>query len=115
MLVNASVAASTGNQYYRLVDRDLRFVWDSVKEAANELKHGVTFVGATAIFNDPNLIEEDVTRPEFGERRFKAIGRAGATVLAVIYTDREQRRRIISARRASKHEREQYRQSAETV
>jgi uncharacterized protein len=72
-------------------------------------------VGATAIFDDPSRIEKDVTRPEFGERRIKAVGRAGTAVLAVIYTDRGQRRRIISARRASKHEREQYRQSAETV
>jgi uncharacterized protein len=97
------------------VDRNLRFDWDSAKEATNERKYGVTFVGATAIFDDPNRIEEEVTRPEYGERRFKAVGRAGPAILAVIYTDREQRRRIISARRASKHEREQYRQSAETV
>jgi uncharacterized protein len=99
-----------------LIDgQGLRFDWDSVKETTNERKHGVTFVGATAIFDDPNRIEEEVTRPEYGERRFKAVGRAGPAILAVIYTDREQRRRIISARRASKHEREQYRQSAETV
>ena len=96
------------------MDRDLRFDWDSAKEAINERKYGVTFVGATAISDDPNRIEEEVTRPEFGERRFKAVGRAGAVILAVIYTDREQRRRISSARRVSKHEREQYRQGAET-
>jgi uncharacterized protein len=70
------------------VDRDLRFDWDSAKEATNERKHGVTFVGATAIFDDPNRIEEEVTRPEFGERRFKAVGRAGAVILAVIYRPR---------------------------
>jgi uncharacterized DUF497 family protein len=98
-----------------LVEGESKFDWDSAKAVANERKHGITFVGATAVFDDPNVVEEDATRIEHGERRVKAIGRVGRVVLAVIYTDRQGRRQIISARRASRHEREQCRQSAETI
>jgi uncharacterized protein len=94
---------------------DLEFEWDPDKDAANEAKHDISFAEATTVFDDPQLIEEDVTRPEHGERRFKAVGRLGQFIGAVIYTDRDGRRRIISARRARRREREQYRQSAETV
>jgi uncharacterized DUF497 family protein len=93
----------------------MEFEWDPAKDAANQTKHGISFVAATAIFADPAHLEEDVTRPEFGEVRKKAIGQltSGWTV-AVIYTDRGDRRRIISARRARTNERQRYDQSKTT-
>jgi len=88
------------------------FDWDGSKEQSNRLKHGISFVSAIRVFLDPNRVELDVTKPEYGERRFKAIGRVESQVIAVIYTDRADHRRIISARRAKRNERRQYDQSA---
>ncbi len=91
---------------------ELDFEWDARKAESNLEKHGISFATATAVFNDPNYIEEDTTRPEQGETRIKAVGIVkGELIVAVVYTDREQKRRIISARRAGKNERDKYYQS----
>lgn len=91
---------------------ELDFEWDARKAESNLQKHGISFVAATVVFDDPNHIEEDTTRPEQGETRTKAIGVVkGELIIVVIYTDREQKRRIISARRAGKNERDRYYQS----
>ncbi len=92
---------------------ELPFEWNPAKRETNLDKHGIDFRDAIALFDDGQIIFEDATRPEFGERRTKAIGRIGTTLLCVIFTDRGERRRIISARRTRKDERERYRQSAE--
>jgi len=85
------------------------FEWDEEKAQANLLKHRISFVAATAVFDDPNRIEEDSTKPEYGEVRTKTIGLIeGELIIVVIHTDREHKRRIISARRARKNEREKY-------
>jgi uncharacterized protein len=93
----------------------LEFEWDPAKDAANERKHRISFEDAKAVFRDPQCLIEDVTKPEYGERRSKAIGRLGVFIAAVIFTDRNDFRRIISVRRARRDERERYRQSAESA
>jgi uncharacterized DUF497 family protein len=93
----------------------MEFDRDSVKREINLRKHGIDFRDAILVFNDAQHILEDAIRPEFGEHRTKAIGRVGATLLFVIFTDRGQYRRIISARRTRKDERERYRQGAESA
>ena len=93
----------------------MTFEWDETKAISNALKHDVDFDEATAVFEDPARIVEDVTKPEYGEARFKVIGKMGDMLIAaVIYTDREERIRIISARRANKREREKYYSSQES-
>ncbi len=85
------------------------FEWDEEKAQANLIKHRISFVAVTAVFDDPNRIDEDSTKPEYGEVRTKTIGLIeGELIIVVIHTDREQKRRIISARRATKNEREKY-------
>ena len=88
----------------------MTFEWDDKKNELNKQKHSIDFSMAIAVFDDPNRLEEDSTQPEQGEVRIRAIGMAGSSilVLTVIYTDREQNKRIISARRASKDERKRY-------
>jgi hypothetical protein len=88
----------------------MRFDWDDAKQAINEAKHGISFVDAATVFDDPAHVVEDSTRPEYGEDRRKAIGTVSGRVVAVIVTDREGRRRIISARRARPDERRHYHQ-----
>ena len=94
---------------------EFEFKWDPAKDEANEHKHDISFTEAISVFDDPQHIVEDVTRLEHGEMRTMAIGRVGAFVLAVIFTEWHQRRRIISARRARRNERKRYRQSAEAI
>jgi uncharacterized DUF497 family protein len=84
------------------------FEWDPAKELSNIHKHGISFLDAIDIFDDPFHLIEESTRPEYGERRVKAIGQVDSVILAVIFTDRDERRRIISARRAKRRERRQY-------
>ena len=88
----------------------MAFEWDDKKNTLNRQKHGIDFSTAIAVFDDPNRLEEDSTQPEHGEIRIRTIGMAGSSVLVltVIYTDREQNKRIISARCASKDERKRY-------
>ena len=83
------------------------FQWDAGKSAANEAKHGLAFIDAVEIFARPVLVVED-RRREYGERRWNALGEVEGTVLHVTYTERDEDIRIISARRASRDERETY-------
>lgn len=92
-----------------------RFEWDANKDSANHEKHGITFLEAITVFLDPRLFEEDSTRPEHGEERRKAVGNVRGRLVAVIFTLREDRRRIISARRARPDERKRYDQSSPIV
>jgi uncharacterized DUF497 family protein len=81
------------------------FEWDDDKAAANARKHGVTFEEARAVFRDPLAIELVDDREAYGEDRFVLIGMTQARVLVVVYVLREQRNRIISARKAEPNER----------
>lgn len=84
------------------------FEWDEVKAAENYAKHGVTFELATKIFKDPFAIERLDDRENYGEDRFILIGTAEGTVLTVVYTVRNDRFRIISARQATRREQDDY-------
>ncbi|CAN5583100.1 BrnT family toxin [soil metagenome] len=86
------------------------FEWDETKANSNLIKHGISFIGATEVFEDEFRYTRDMTRPEYGEERFKAVGMLGSELAAVIYTMRGTKFRIISARNASEKERRQYRE-----
>jgi uncharacterized DUF497 family protein len=64
---------------------------------------------AKTVFKDPFAIEFLDDREDYGEERFVIIGMAeGQVLLFVVYTERVERIRIISARRATKNEQDQY-------
>ena len=78
--------------------------WDDNKAAVNIRKHNVHFEDAAQVFLDENrYIETDWLHSD-EELRYKTIGRVGK-VLVVIYTERGEATRIISARKATKKER----------
>lgn len=84
------------------------FEWDSDKNATNIRKHGVDFSLASRIFEGFVLTELDETF-DYGEVREISIGAVQAiVVLTVIHTDRGERLRIISARKATPSERANY-------
>lgn len=82
------------------------FEWDSEKAAANVEKHDITFEEASSVFADENALESgDALEPA----NLITIGfSARARVLLVVSTERGERIRIISARKATKHEQEIY-------
>ncbi len=87
---------------------DDSFTWDSAKAKANYADHGVSFEMATKVFRDPFAVERLDDRENCGEERFILIGMAESTVLTVVYTERDGRFQLISARRATKHEQDDY-------
>jgi uncharacterized protein len=87
----------------------LEFEWDKAKARANFRRHGVSFDLAKAVFRDPFAIDRLDDREEHGEERFVIVGAAeGRVLLFVAYTEREERIRIISARRATQNEQDDY-------
>jgi uncharacterized protein len=86
----------------------MEFEWDDAKAEANLEKHGIDFEDAIGIFEGPVL---EVRSDRGAEARYKAIGVVEGREIAVIYTLREGRYRIISARRARPDERRAYRQA----
>ena len=88
-----------------------RFEWDAVKASANVAKHGVTFEDARLVFYDSSAIRRIAARTGHGERRIVATGIVDGVTLSVVYTVRGEHIRIISARRASRSERREYRQN----
>jgi hypothetical protein len=84
------------------------FEWDGGKAEANFRKHGVDFETATEVFRDAFAIEDLDARMDYGEPRFQIVGRAGGGLVTVIYSERGERIRIISARQATRRERDRY-------
>jgi uncharacterized DUF497 family protein len=68
----------------------------------------VSFETAIEVFRDPLGIERLDDRQDYGEERFILIGTAEEAVITVVYTERNGRFRIISARRATRHEQDDY-------
>ncbi len=89
-----------------LIDNRL-FEWDDEKAAINFRKHGVTFDTAAKVFGDENRIEEYDEEHSIDEDRWRVIGMVGK-ILFVIYTERGDYTRLISAREATVKERRRY-------
>jgi uncharacterized protein len=88
---------------------ELEFEWHDAKAEANLKAHGVSFDLAKTVFKDTFAIERLDDREDFGEERFVIIGMAeGHVVPYVAYTEREERIRVISARRATQYEQNDY-------
>ena len=88
----------------------MEFEWDPAKNADNLAKHGIDFEDAIRIFDGPTLDYID-DRADYGEERIVAVGEVNGIEIVVVYTVRGDRLRIISAREATKHERENYRKT----
>ncbi len=86
--------------------RDDRFEWDDGKAASNLRKHGISFEDAKSVFDDPAGFDEDDADPN--EERWKRTGLSARGLLVVVHAERGSRIRIISARRATRHEQDSY-------
>jgi uncharacterized DUF497 family protein len=93
---------------------ELRFEWDPRKAAGNLAKHGVSFEDAATVFGDPFGRIENDPRHAVGEERFVLLGQSRAQrLLAVMFAEREEAVRIISARLATRRERREYEERAQ--
>jgi uncharacterized DUF497 family protein len=87
----------------------LRFEWDPKKDAANEQKHGISFEAATVTFQDPLAAVHTDPDHSDDEKREILVGHDTlGRLLLVVFTERQGKIRIITARRATKRERQAY-------
>jgi uncharacterized DUF497 family protein len=90
----------------------MKFTWDENKNATNKIKHGVDFETAKFVFDDPLHISIQ-DRHENGEERWQTLGLVNNVVVllvahSIIEKNNHEIIRIISARKATKHERNFY-------
>lgn len=86
----------------------MEFEWDTAKAALNERKHAIPFSLAAGVFLDPRRLEWLDTRHDYGEPRWVTMGLVDDLEITVAYTLRGSKIRLISARRATHHERQDY-------
>lgn len=84
------------------------FTWDERKRISNITKHGIDFLDVVEVFDDPDRIEVEDKRENYGEIRTQTIGTVSGVVIFVVYTHRHGKNRIISVRKANKNERKTY-------
>jgi uncharacterized DUF497 family protein len=93
------VDVTTHNTY----NRDMSYEWDEQKRQINVKKHGVDFNDVPEVFDGDTVTIPD-ERFDYGENRFIVIGILKNMVVVVVYTERGENIRIISARKATKNE-----------
>ena len=88
----------------------MKFQWDENKERINITKHGLDFKTAARVFEDENRIEFYDEKHSDEEDRYITIGMVNqiAVIIMLVYTEREDAVRIISARKATRQEKEAY-------
>ncbi|WCK03502.1 BrnT family toxin [Agrobacterium tumefaciens] len=86
----------------------LYFEWNAHKASANLAKHGVSFETAREVFDDPFAVDIEDRSANYDEVRRRIVGLGNGLVLTIIYTERSETIRIISARKATRAERKEY-------
>ena len=95
---------------YDIIPEPIQFEWDKGNIDKNLTKHKVTIEEAEQVFyNEPSVLIEEGVRSRSVEKRFLILGRSDKErLLGIIFTVREEKIRIISARPMSRKERKQY-------
>jgi uncharacterized DUF497 family protein len=87
----------------------MRFSWDPNKERRNKRKHGLGFQEATTVFGDSLAVTVSDPDHSTGEERLLTVGQSSTgRLLVVCHIEQGDTIRIISARRATAHERKDY-------
>jgi uncharacterized protein len=93
----------------------MRYVWDATKDVLNQRKHGLSLADGIPAFEDPNCESWIDDRFNYGEERIITLGWNNNAILLVVSIeqgladeDEEQTTRIISVRKATKHEKNWY-------
>ena len=83
------------------------FTWDKTKRATNLKKHGLDFADAAIVFSGAVFTFEDDRFP-YTEQRFISLGLLRGVVVALAHTESAETIRVISMRKAEKHEQQLY-------
>lgn len=87
----------------------MEFEWDAQKNRLNINKHGLDFADAWEVFLKGPMLYNPDTREDYGEDRYIGIGYLRGRVVVVAFTERgEGRIRILSMRKALRHERDRF-------
>ena len=85
------------------------YEWDAAKARQNITRHGVSFEEASSVFDDPLLVTYPDTIHSIQEVRYISVGYSKhGKLLLVVHTDRENKVRIVSSRKATRQERKAY-------
>ncbi|MGH8175590.1 MAG: BrnT family toxin [Steroidobacter sp.] len=82
---------------------DIRFTWDERKRLSNSSRHGLDFYEAPEVFAGLTFTVED-GRFRYGEQRFLTLGLLRGVAVSIAHTESDEVIRIISFRRATRHE-----------
>jgi uncharacterized protein len=85
----------------------MKIIWDDDKRRTNIQKHGFDFADAATLLDSLTYTFEDA-RFAYGERRFTTMGMLRETVVVIAHTETARQIRIISMRKATKHEQTLY-------
>jgi uncharacterized DUF497 family protein len=89
----------------------MKFDWDEAKNRENIRKHRIDFADVPPAFDGPMYVTLD-TREDYGEDRMVGIGSLNAAVIVVVFVEvAEDTVRLISVRKAERHEREEFKQA----
>jgi hypothetical protein len=86
----------------------MEFEWDEVKSEACFAERGFDFAYVVRVFVDPDRQVDVDDRFDYGEPRYRVVGRVEDRVFVVVYTPRDGRFRLISARKANQREIRRY-------
>lgn len=92
----------------------MRFTWDERKRQTNLAKHGLDFADAAKVFAGSLALFEDARR-DYGEQRMIALGLLDAIVVLLVHVEDDNTVRIISMRKADKHETNLYYQDVGAI
>ena len=81
----------------------MRFTWSERKRAINLKDHGLDFIDAARVFEGSTYTFED-DRFDYGEQRFETLGLLAGVPVSIVHTETEDEIRVISFRKATKHE-----------
>jgi uncharacterized DUF497 family protein len=81
----------------------MRFTWNEPKRELNLQQHGLDFVDAPKVFEGATFTYED-DRFDYAEQRFVTLGVLEGVVVSVVHTETPRQIRVISFRKATKHE-----------
>lgn len=85
----------------------MKFAWDEKKRKSNIRKHGLDFIDAEIVFAGATFTFAD-DRFDYGEQRFITTGLLRGMVVVIAHAERAETIRVISMRKANKHEQATY-------
>ena len=89
----------------------VRYTFDPAKQASNLRKHGFDFADAQKVIESGRTVTFEDRRFDYSEERFVTLGPLGDSLVAIVTAETEDHIRIISMRKADRHEQAIYREN----